>query len=57
MEDKNRINKLIKKAGSVIIMASDSLEVTLEKRIRAKLPMVLVYEGNPLCGIFNDLRS
>ena len=57
VEDKTRINKLIKKAGSVISMTPDSLEGTLEKRIGAKLQMVMFYEGHPLYGVFNALRS
>lgn len=45
---KNMINKLIRKAGSVIGLNPDSLEVIVEKRTRAKLKMILCYKGHPL---------
>lgn len=35
--DKNRINKMIRNSGSVIGLAPDSLEFTVERRTRAKL--------------------
>lgn len=57
VEDKNRINKLIKKAGSVIGCTPDSLEVTCGKRIRAKLKTVLTSESHPLHSTFKGLRS
>lgn len=44
VDDKNRINKMIRKAGLVISLTPDSLEVTGEKRTRAKLKSVLYFE-------------
>ena len=55
--DKNRINKLIKKAGSVIGLPPDSLEITLAKRTRTKLNTILSFEGHPLYKVFDALRS
>ena len=57
VEDKNRINKLIKRAGSVIGLNPDVLEVTVEKRISSKLKIVLLFEGHPLHNLFKGLRS
>ncbi len=48
VHDKNKINKLIKKAGSVIGLPPDSLEVTVGKRMGTKLKTVLYFEGHPL---------
>ncbi len=42
IHDKNKINKLIKKAGSVIDLSPDSLEVTVGKRMGTKLKTVLI---------------
>ena len=55
--DKNRINKLIKKAGSVIGLPLDSLETKLAKRLRTKLCSILSFEAHPFFGIFEALRS
>ena len=57
VEDKNRINKLIKRAGSVIGLTPDALEVTVEKRMRSKVKMVLLFEGHPLHCVFKGLTS
>lgn len=57
MDDKNRINKMIRKAGSVMGFTPDSLEVIVEKRTRAKLKMILCYEGHPQNCIFSGLKS
>lgn len=56
VDDKNRINKLIKRAGSVIGLIPDSLEVIVEKRMRSKLK-IMFFEGHPLHSVFNGLRS
>ena len=55
--DKNRINKMIKKAGSVIGLPPDSLETTITKRTRRKLNTILSFEGHPLYSVFNAQRS
>lgn len=56
MDDKSRIHKMIRKAGLVIGLTPDSLEVTVEKRTRTKLQMILTYEGHPLHSIFSGLH-
>lgn len=56
-DDKNRINKIIKRAGSVIGLNPDKLEVIVEKRTRTKLKTVLLYDNHPLHNIFRDLKS
>lgn len=43
-EDKNRINKMIKKAGSVIGLIPATLEATVEMRARSKLKLILGYK-------------
>jgi len=43
--DKNRINKIIKKAGSVIGLPLDSLETTIAKRTKTKLNYILCFDG------------
>ena len=55
--DKNRINKMIKKAGSVIGLPLDSLETIIAKRTRTKLNTILSFDGHPLYNIFYSLRS
>lgn len=57
MDDSNRINKLIKKAGSVIGVTPDSLEVIVERRTRSKLKTILLFDGHPLHNVFKGLRS
>ncbi len=57
VEDKNRINKMIRKAGSIIVFIPDSLEVIVEKRTRATLKMIFNSEGHPLNYIFSGLKS
>ena len=56
-DDKNRINKLIKKAGSVIGLPQDTLDITIANRMRTKLNTILSFEGHPLYNVFKDLRS
>ncbi len=56
-DHKNNTNKIIRKAISVIGLTQDSLEVTVEKRTRAKLKTVLYFEGHPSHSVFNGLRS
>ncbi len=51
-EDRNRINKLIKKAGSVIGMSPASLEVITEQRTRRKLRAILSEDDHPLHSFF-----
>ena len=55
--DKNRINKIIKKAGSVIGLPLDSLETTISKRTKTKLNSILCFDGHPLYPVFDALRS
>ena len=55
--DKNRINKIIKKAVSVIGLPLDSLETTIAKRTKSKLNSILSFEGHPLYPVFYALRS
>lgn len=48
VDDTNKINKMIRKDGSIIGFIPDSLKSTYE---------ILHYEEDPLKGIFNGLRS
>ena len=58
VEDRNRVNKLIKKAGSIIGMSPDSLEVITEQRTRRKLRTVLSHDDHPLhCTFVRSGRS
>ena len=52
VDDKKRINNMIRKDGYIIGLAPDSLEVFVEKRTRAKLNMIL-YEEHP-DGLFSS---
>lgn len=56
-EDKNRINKMIKKAGSVIGLIPATLEATVEMRARSKLKLILGYKNHPLHNVFKGLGS
>lgn len=56
-EDRNRINKLIKKAGSVVGLSLDSVDIILNKRMTTKLRTVLSLTDHPLRSIFNELKS
>lgn len=56
-EDRNRINKLIKKAGSVIVLSLDSVDTILDKRMRTKVRTVLSSKDHPLHSVFNGLKS
>lgn len=56
-EDKNRINKMIKKARSVIGLIPATLEATVEMRARSKLKLILGYKNHPLHNIFKGLGS
>ena len=56
-EDRNRINKLIKKLGSIIGLPSDSLEEVMEKRGGRKLSSILHNKDHPLFGVFSGLKS
>ena len=55
--DKSRINKAIKKAGSIVGLPLDSLETIIAKRTRSKLNSILSFEDHPLYNIFHALRS
>ena len=55
--DKNRINKIIKKAGSVIGLPLDSLETTIAKRTKTKLNSILCFDCHSLYPVFDALRS
>ena len=46
-----------KKAGSVIGLPQDTLDITIAKRMRTKLNTILSFEGHPLYKVFKDLRS
>jgi len=52
VDEKNRINKLIRKAGSVIVLNPDSLEVIVEKITRAKLKIILSQRSSTTHCIF-----
>lgn len=56
-EDKNRINKMIKKAGSVIGLIPATLEATVEMRARSKLKLIPGYKNPPLHNVFKGLGS
>lgn len=56
-EDKNRINEMIKKAGSVIGLIPGTLEATVEMRARSKLKLILGYKNHPLHNVFKGLGS
>ena len=57
VDDKNRIKKLLKKAGSIIGITPASLEAVMEIRTKRKLDAILTNTENPLYGIMNGLRS
>lgn len=54
---RNRINKLVKKAGSIIGLKLDSLEAITEQRIRIKTEAILRYDDHPLHAAGMELRS
>lgn len=56
-EDENRINKMIKKAASVIGLIPATLEATVEMRARSKLKLILGYKNHPLHNVFKGLGS
>uniref|UniRef100_A0A1A8MF94 Reverse transcriptase domain-containing protein n=1 Tax=Nothobranchius pienaari TaxID=704102 RepID=A0A1A8MF94_9TELE len=56
-EDKNRINKMIKKSGSVVGQRLDSFDMIIDKRMKRKLKTVMSLEDHPLHQIFKDLGS
>jgi len=55
--DRKRLNKLIKKAGSVLGCSLEPVEVVGERRVRAKFPSMLETPSHPLYGILTSLRS
>lgn len=57
VEDRNRINKLIKKSSSIIGLSLDSMDIILDKRMRAKVQTVLALKDHPLHSIFSGLKS
>lgn len=55
--ERNRINTLIKKAGYVIGLIPNSLDTISEKRPRRSVQTILQFEGHPLFGVFNNMKS
>ena len=55
--DRNRLNKVLKKAGSVIGVPVDSLETVLAKRLNKKLRVIFCVEQHPFADIFESMRS
>ena len=55
-ENSDKINKLIKKAGSVIGMVPDSLETVTRLRIGRKLYSILDNNEHPLFAVFDRLK-
>ena len=53
VEDRNRFNKMIRKAGSIIGSCPNSVEEILEKRVMRKMRSVLSRDDHPLHNIFN----
>ena len=53
----DKINKIIRKAGSVIGMSPDSLETVTELRIGRKLKCILDNTEHPLNTVFDNLKS
>ena len=56
-EDKNKINKLIRKAGSIIGAMPDPLEKILDMRMGKKLRGIMNNVNHPMKTVFNDLKS
>lgn len=54
-EDRNRINTLIKKAGSVIGLTPDTVETIAEQRSRGKIWSVFSWVVHSLHSIFTKL--
>ena len=52
--ESNRLNKLVRKASSVVGLELDSLEVVVERRIREKFKSIL---GNPSHPLYAELRQ
>ncbi len=48
---------MIKRAGLVIGLTPDSLEVTVKKRIKSKLKMAILFEGHPLHSVLMDSEA
>ena len=57
IEDKNKINKLIRKAGSIIGVMPDSLEMILDQRMGQKLRRIMNNVNHPMQTVFNALKS
>lgn len=54
--DADRLNKLVRKAGSVLGVHPDSLEEVVEVRMRSKIRNILVNPSHPLHEEMNGLR-
>ena len=55
--DADKVTKLIKKAGSVIGIQLDPLDVILEKRVRAKTSAILRDATHPLYDVLSQQQS
>ena len=55
--DANRLNKLVKKAGSVVGVKLDSLEVVAERRMRGMINAILENPSHPLHEELRLMRS
>ncbi|KAK0147910.1 hypothetical protein N1851_012371 [Merluccius polli] len=53
VEDRNRFNKMIRKAGSIIGSCPNSVEEILDKRVMRKMRSVLSRDDHSLHNIFN----
>ena len=56
-EDKNKINKLIRKAGSIIGVMPDPLEKILDKRMGQKIRRIMNCVDHPMQTVFSALKS
>lgn len=55
--DASKIDKLIKKAGSVIGLALDPLDIIVERRIRSRTSSIMGNTSHPLHGVLAQQQS
>lgn len=56
-EDRNKINKLIRKAGSIIGLTPDLLEMIMEQSMGRKLKIIMQNEDHPMYYVSCELKS
>ena len=56
VRDTGRLNKLIKKASSVVGLSLDQIEVLVERRLASKCTAILLDPEHPLNSTLMDLR-